>query len=140
MRYGSTPATALWMFSVICCALGGCGDSAPQSIPTYPATGTVLLPNGQPLAGGLIEFRSLDNTSVTTTSEIAEDGAFDLMTVLDDSRVAGAIAGEYRVTVIPPLGDTADVQAIGTMFSLPDTYQVTAEGANEFAITLPSSP
>ncbi|MEZ6069015.1 MAG: hypothetical protein R3C10_01835 [Pirellulales bacterium] len=123
----------------VCLWFGGCGGEATQSIPTYPVNGTVLLADGRPLSGGMIEFRSLDNTTLTTTSVIAPDGTFALKTLLDGGRVDGAVAGEYRVTVTPTPPETDDVQAVGTVISLPDSYQISAAGDNAITITLPAS-
>lgn len=131
----STPGF-VGLLSSVCLLLGGCSEPAEQSIPTHAATGTVLLATGEPLAGGMIEFRCLDNAGVTTIGVIADDGTFTLTTMLDSARVDGAIAGEYRVTVTPPLGDTDDVQDVGATFSLPDTYEIQPDGENRFTISL----
>lgn len=139
MRLNSIWFTPGWLCLVsgICLVFGGCSVPAQQSIPTHAATGVVLMADGQPLAGGLIEFNSLDNPSVTITGLIADDGTFTLTTMLDGARVDGAVAGECRVTVIPLLDDTAAVQAVGQTFTLPDTCEIQAGEDNSFTITLP---
>ncbi len=113
----------------------GCGAEDPAA-KTYPVRGKVLLPGGKPFPGGVIEFRSAANPAVTVKGTIAEgDGTFSLTTLLvvgNRSRtLPGAPAGEYRVTVIPPMqqGQTALRPIL-----LPKACTVKAQDGNEFTL------
>jgi hypothetical protein len=85
--------------------MAGCGAS---SLPTYPVTGEVVFPDGSPLSGGVVEFRSLQGTpAVVARGEIGQDGKFSLTTFKPGD---GAIAGEHQVMVSPAMPrDTDDL-------------------------------
>ena len=73
---------------------GGCGGQPA----TYLVHGTVLFPDGKPLARGTVEFEALGQTKpITASGEIGSDGTFRLGTFAAND---GAIAGEHRVAVI----------------------------------------
>jgi hypothetical protein len=80
-------------------ALGGCSnisDVPPHD--TYPVSGKVLLPGGEPAAGAVITFHPQDPPGKRMA--LAEkDGTFRLGTFGKDD---GAIPGRYVVTVEPP--------------------------------------
>lgn len=72
----------------------GCGGP-PK---TYLVHGTVVFPDGKPLARGTVEFEAMGQTRpITASGEIAKDGTFQLGTFAAND---GAIAGEHRVAVI----------------------------------------
>ena len=76
--------------------LSGCGD---DRVPTYPASGRVVFPDGSPLPGGNIEFAPQAGTVKTSArAMIEEDGTFRLTTFRDGD---GALAGVHRVAIIP---------------------------------------
>ena len=78
--------------------MAGCGG---QPLPTYEAGGKVAFANGTPLRGGWVEFQPADTShNVSARGEIQSDGTFRLGTF---SPGDGAIEGEHRVLVVPPL-------------------------------------
>src|SRR5947208_3395231 len=82
-----------------------CGCGRQSSLPrTYKVTGTVKATDGLEVANGAIQFASLSDSSFTASGDVGTDGSFQLSTVQGNARVNGIPEGEYRVTVIPPLG------------------------------------
>ncbi|WP_254513425.1 hypothetical protein [Anatilimnocola floriformis] len=82
--------------------LTGCDNK----VKTYPVTGTVKFTDGKPLAGGTVEFRSVNSDvakQVNARGEIGADGKYQLTTFNPND---GAIAGEHQVCVFPPSRDT----------------------------------
>ena len=76
-------------------SLIGCSGGQP----TYHASGRVTFSDGQPLEGGVVEFRSLDSQpSVSARGFIQADGTFQLTTFLTDD---GAVEGKHQVLVSP---------------------------------------
>jgi hypothetical protein len=73
----------------------GCGSGS-----TYPVQGKVVFKDGTPLAGGYIVFESVDDDRVIARSDIEPDGTFTLGTRKPGD---GALAGQHRVAVSPPL-------------------------------------
>ena len=56
--------------------LSGCGDG----VTLYPAKGTILLENGNPVTQGTIECESVDNSKkLNASASIQKDGSFDLI-------------------------------------------------------------
>ena len=121
------------LFALSFSLTSGC-HSGKKMPAMHPVGGKVVYKNGQPLTGGSVKFQSLTDPSLSTTGEIKPDGSFSLSTFADKERVKGAPLGEYRVTVIPPLGTEHAVQPI----TLPKPYKVEARD-NTFAITLDKS-
>ncbi len=70
---------------------------------TYPAGGLVVYKGGRPLAGGSIQLTSADDPLLRVVGTIESDGRFTLSTLKDNARVTGAPAGQFQVTVTPPL-------------------------------------
>ena len=80
----------------------GCGsdDQRPARV---PVTGQVVYPNGQPLAGGQVAFRSIGmSPRMTARGRFGSDGKFQLQTFEPGD---GAIPGEYEVIVVPDIPD-----------------------------------
>jgi hypothetical protein len=75
----------------------GCGG--PK---TVPATGKVVLPDGSPLPGGQVEFRSTDPSVPMAMAVIGTDGQFRLAT---SGHSDGVIPGDYRAIVIQAIPD-----------------------------------
>ena len=108
-------------------ALVGCGSGEKL----HTVQGKVVYSDGQPVTGGAITFNNAAK-QLSATSEIAEDGSFDLE--FGDSR--GAPAGDYQVTVTgksdygePPT--VADVYGDPTRSPLTQTI---VEGTNDLEI------
>jgi hypothetical protein len=112
---------------------GGCGGQpAREQLTTHAVSGVVQAKDGKPFAGGAIQFQNVDDPNLASLGEIASDGKFTLRTNLaDGTKVAGAVAGNYRVTVFPP----ADAPQTAAIHSPPQTYRVEA-GANQLTIQL----
>ena len=80
-------------------SLVGCGSGAR----TYPAGGRVTFPDGSPLDGGAVEFRSLDtDPSVSARGMINADGTFSLTTYESDD---GAVEGKHQALIVPKRPD-----------------------------------
>lgn len=90
----------------------GCGSNKATVPKTIPVTGKVYFKNGQPVADGFIEFRSKADPNLTTASLIAKDGSFSLSTIVGREKVAGAVEGDYDVTINLPMGDDQNVKSV----------------------------
>ena len=111
----------------------GCGGSAgPEPPKTHPVTGTVLWKKGEPVRGGLVEFRPTGDNPHTTNAEIGEDGKFTVGTLAGKKRVEGAQEGKYTVVVLI----TSQDQQNPKTFELPEPFTVKAAGPNELVIDL----
>ncbi len=87
--------------SLLTLAIAGCGSRDA----CYPVGGIVLFRN-VPLAGGLIVFTpdaEKGNSGPIARAIIRTDGSFELQT--DDK--SGAVRGWHRITIAPPVGDSA---------------------------------
>jgi hypothetical protein len=117
--------------------VAGCGGGKSSLPPTFPVTGTVKFTNGQPVAGGAVQFASVSDSSFAVSGDIGTDGAFTLATVKGTDRVSGAPEGEYKVSVQPPI--PADHRAVPAVV-LPKTYRVEPQ-TNTFTIEIaPPAP
>ena len=121
----------LLMFAAAC----GCQKSG---LPTFPATGMVTLPDGDPLPGGSVIFRSVDHGLVATGS-IGSDGVFRLGTYLPND---GAVAGPHEVAIRPPMGseDEGPTVPIGAKYLRCETsglkFDVSVKERNDFRIVV----
>ena len=114
----------------------GCGGPKSPLVKTYAAKCTVSYKDGQPLKGGMIEFRPMAGDGPAATGRISEtDGSFSLRCFVDDkAQVDGALAGEYRVTVMPPQNQDQSAEA---PVMLPQAYTIKADDtSNVFKITI----
>ena len=75
------------------CLLTGCRSDRIQ---TYPAQGSVLFDDGQPVKNGTIELESLE-FKTTASGQIREDGTFVLGTYTPND---GAASGKHRVIIV----------------------------------------
>jgi hypothetical protein len=102
----------------------------------HPATGVVVYKGGKPFTGGgSIQFTPLEDTTLSVTAPILEDGTFNLYTIKGAEKASGAPEGEYRVTVLLPI--PLDQRASPPIV-LPEPLRVKA-GENHFPIELPAS-
>ncbi len=106
----------------------GCrgGAAMPK---TYPAGGKVSFKGGGPVSGGLVQFGSLSDTTVTLTGDIQSDGTFTLKSLKGRQWADGAIPGTYRVFVVPGTDKAAEP------VNLPDA-QTVKEGKNQFDLVI----
>ena len=125
-----------WKWALALAALVGCGPKGPA---TYPAGGKVLYPDGQPMVGGAVQFQPSDGGAGAAVAEIQKDGHFTLCTITDGGKTGGALAGSYRVVVLPPLGGNQAVRPPMRPLTLPGRYTVKPEGGNDFILTIPQS-
>jgi hypothetical protein len=110
----------------------GCSGSGMVGAPkTYPVRGKVFYKGDQPLAGGVIQFQSESDPSLTRVGDIEPDGTFSLVTLFQNERLDGTTEGRYHVTVIPRMAENKPVP----IFQLPRVYTVKAED-NYFSIEL----
>jgi FtsP/CotA-like multicopper oxidase with cupredoxin domain len=125
------------LFVFVVCGHSGCGDSDEDLPTTHRVTGTVVAADGQPISGGLIEFRTTIGESLSATGRIQPDGSFSLTTMVGNGKLPGAVAGPHQVTVMPPLPDSDDVQPVAEPITLPDTFEVKPDDTNDFTVDLP---
>lgn len=113
----------------------GCGGSDRTPLPkTYPVSGKVFYKGGQPLPGGVIQFQSNSDPTLTTKGDIGPDGTFELVTLLNNEQLHGATEGQFHVTVIPRMSENKPTE----IFQLSRVYTVKAE-ENSFSIKLETS-
>ena len=81
----------------LCCVLllAGMGCSNDR-LPTYPVSGQIIFPDGQPVRTGLIELRSIEH-GLNARGQIARDGSFVLGTY---EAADGAVAGKHAAIVM----------------------------------------
>lgn len=126
-----------WPAALALAAIVGCGG--PKGPATYPAGGKVVDAAGEPWTGGTVQFQPPDGGPGAAVAEIQKDGTFTLYTILDGRKAAGALAGPYRVVVLPPLGRNQAAQPRVSPVTLPGLYVVKPEGDNDFTFTVPRS-
>lgn len=95
----SKSCTWLLLITVVC--LAGCGRKVAPLPTTYPVHGKVTYKNGSPVGGGVVQFQSQADLSVTTAGAINPDGTYSLGTTRDGLRSDGAVAGPNCVIVAP---------------------------------------
>lgn len=122
------------VLSLLC--LSGCGGSGADLPETYEVKGKVVQADGNAMSGGLIEFQSTTGPAVTINGEIQQDGTFTLATMFDEERLPGALPGTYRVVIMPMMSDHAEEQHNFEPITVPQTYEVKADAANDFTIKL----
>ena len=126
---GQSPASWLTIFLL---GLLGC-DSGNL---TYPAGGRVAFPDGTPLDGGAVEFRSLETRpSVGARGIIQPDGTFRLTTYKPGD---GAVPGTHQALVVPkrPPGHQWDeMRGSSQMATLHPKYQRFESSGLEYTVT-----
>lgn len=85
---------------IVTVCLMGCGSRVKPLPTTYPVHGRVVYKDGSPTSGGIVQFRPVTESSVSTTAEIGEDGTYSLVTTRDGLRAEGAVAGANHVSVV----------------------------------------
>ncbi|MDA0833208.1 MAG: hypothetical protein O2955_11660 [Planctomycetota bacterium] len=111
----------------------GCpGKEYAEPPKVFPVAGQVVFHDGKPLTGGMVEFQSKSDNSLSVTSEIKPDGRFSLVSRLDGQSFTGASEGEYVVTLFPP----QSASQAESPHTLPETYTVEPKD-NEFTLTFP---
>jgi hypothetical protein len=114
--------------------LAGCGGDGPQPLKTHAVKGKVVYKDdNQPLTAGTVEFQSTTDPNLNGRGDVDDKGGFVLYTIVGNKKQPGVAEGTYRVTVLPPMGPDQLAQAI----DLPGTVVVTADGPNDFTLTIP---
>lgn len=93
------PLTLVFRAALLLAATG-CGGEGPYSVKLYPVRGRILLADGQPLAGGSVQFIPSEG-GLPATGEVGQDGSFSLKTFKTRE---GAAPGRYKVRVEPSGG------------------------------------
>lgn len=114
-----------WSWSV--CALlfvllsfSGCGPSKTAP-PLYPVKGQVLN-GGKTLSNGVVQFQPTQSGQPSALGEVQPDGSFELATIFEGRRLAGAVAGQHQVVVnFSPTGDGRSIMP--TTMETPFTVQ-----------------
>ena len=127
------PSRVLLTVFLLTALASGCSEPPPP-IATHAVTGRITYKNGEPMAGGIVEFRSKHDQTLNMSAFTEEDGSFSLVTIYKNQNVSGAIEGPCQVTITLPI-----VEPIPTSFELPDPYVVEA-GDNHFEIQLDKDP
>src|SRR5688572_20071961 len=111
-----------WAAVCLMLAAAGCiAQPAGEQLTTHAVSGVVVAKDGRPIAGGAIQFHGVEDPSLASIGEISPDGKFVLRTNLaDGTKLPGAVAGNYRVTVFPP----ADAPQTAAVHSPQTTYRV----------------
>ncbi len=113
------------VLSIVTVCLAGCGKSPAPLPATYPVHGKVTYRDGSPVTGGMVQFLPQSDISVVTTSAIARDGSYSLVTKRSGLHAAGAVAGLNRVTIMvnsPTEADSETTKVRGTgMSGVPPT-------------------
>ena len=125
---------ALRVASMLLVALAAGCSEPPPPITTHAVTGRVTYKNGQPMAGGIVEFRSQRDQTLNMSAFTEDDGTFNLVTIVNNQNAAGAIEGPFRVSVTLPI-----VEPIPTTIDLSEPY-VVETGDNHFEIQLEVDP
>jgi hypothetical protein len=124
------------LVAIVLCFVG-CGEPQPP-VKVFPASGKVLRRDGQPVGGGLVEFRSQEDPTLTINGVIQQDGTFTLKTLSEGHSFVGAAAGAYSVTVLAePSHDPSIVQPVVEPIVLKESFTVQAADSNDFTIKLP---
>lgn len=112
------PCRAVFRVGVILATVAGCGGGGEIQLPKaegnpIPVSGKVLLPSGQPLAGGKVIFVPAKPPGVEARGTTGSDGSFKLTSREDND---GALPGDYRVRIEPA------PQAKGTTKRVPPPF------------------
>lgn len=102
---------------------------------TFVVHGKVIGKDGQPYTtGGSIMFRPVSNQELQAYGELAEKGTFTLHTLGHTKsgraeNLKGAIEGEFKVLIEPPMGK-------GRPFWLNKTYRIEPNEQNEITVVV----
>ncbi|MCI0682550.1 MAG: hypothetical protein L0Y71_10635 [Gemmataceae bacterium] len=109
----------------------GTGDANANLPKTVPVTGKVVLKGGAPVTAGLVQFVPVNGSPYTIMGEIQSGGDFSLSTVVGQTKVPGAIEGDYKVTVLPVMNKSR-----AHVIRWEQKAKVVAAGDNHVSITI----
>jgi hypothetical protein len=90
--------------------IAGCGKG--PSVATYPVTGRVIY-HDAPVAGATVSYLPDDNSAPRAVGVTDAEGRFDLTTFVSSrERLAGAMSGKYRVTIVKQSTPAWDVPEV----------------------------
>ena len=122
---------APWCVLALLCLLG-CGGGAT----TYSAGGRVTYPDGSPVEGGAVEFRSLETEKpVGARGVIQADGTFQLTTYEPED---GAVPGRHQVLIVskrPSRDEWVALQRAGKLKAVHPKYQRFDSSGLELTVT-----
>src|SRR5271167_1761439 len=99
LRTSPQTSSVLWPrgFTLLMFLLGSvnCGGPGPYSGALYPVKGQVLLADGTPLTGGLVQFIPMEG-GLPASGVIGPDGTFSLKSLKTRQ---GAAPGQYKVRI-----------------------------------------
>jgi len=137
------------LFALLACMASGCSR---QPFPLAAVSGTVLL-DGQPLAGGVVNFQPIATekariTGPGSTGRTGPDGRFTLQTI---TRHPGAVIGPHRVkiysyspeTPVATEGDTGPrLERVPDRYNYRSelTFEVPAAGTSTADFSLSTKP
>jgi hypothetical protein len=110
-----------------------CQKAAHQAPPpqTYPVTGKVSFKDGRPFSGGVIQFLSKSDPTLTMTGKIEKDGTFTVYTLFQEEKLPGAVPGPCVVMISPPIKENKPVD----LYQPAQTFLVQAT-SNHFVIEI----
>jgi hypothetical protein len=98
----------------------GCGPrNNPTIEKTVPVRGSVILPNGKTLTGGLVTFHPKDPKKGEARGSIKPDGHFELGTYKIND---GVMPGAYTVTIEPIVYDERGNMRPNRSLGIPPQY------------------
>lgn len=124
----------LHVFALICGSVAtGCGGSSGPKLPDPVKVKGIVALDSQPLSNAMVYFVPMGGVEMGTGATGVTDstGAFELVTVKGRGKQAGAIPGEYRVSIsrlVGPDGNAVSPNAdvppadLGAVESLPPRY------------------
>ena len=137
----TSPQTSgiLWPrgFTLLMFLLGlvGCGGPGPYSGALYPVKGQVLLADGTPLTGGVVQFIPKEG-GLPASGDIGADGTFSLKSLKTHE---GAAPGEYKVRIEPSRELRAKKGKMTKKLPFPSKYRE-YEGETGLTATIKSEP
>jgi hypothetical protein len=93
----------------------------------------VVFPGGRAVHGGGVHFQSQADAAISASGDIGDDGTFVLSSFVAGVRAPGAVPGEHRVIITPPLDMSQHATFPVTIIARPVTV---APGENEFTLTV----
>ncbi len=85
--------------ALLLCCLPGCGPREPK---TYPVTGKVVFLKGGKVAqlqGWSVQFQSVAEPDMRATGDLGPDGAFKIVSIVNNRGKAGVVEGQHRICV-----------------------------------------
>ena len=124
-----------WILVGLFLGLVGCGGGSTLP-PTHPVTGKAFDAKGKAFSGGMVQFTSAADSTLTVTGVIETYGTYALKTAQARNLASGAPVGDYKVTILPPISSD---QTGSAPSELPGQARI-KEGANRFDLRVGKEP